>query len=60
MIKLIDNWQDKHLVCDECGTIKSVKYSTRTQILCNKCALLQESKFQNIQKEIIISGECNK
>lgn len=47
MIRLINDWQEKHYQCAACGTHKSVKYwviSNDVRIsVCNKCALLVSS-----------------
>lgn len=59
-IEFIDNWQDKKLVCFNCGSRKSVKYKKAVRpfgflfnpsltapahvFLCNKCALLTKEE----------------
>lgn len=57
MIRLINDWREKHYQCVVCGTHKSVKYWVISNDgllpVCNKCVLLVSSNCNGILNKII-------
>ena len=48
-MKVIENWAAKKLVCNKCGTTKSVKWTNKDKIFCNKCIIEEVLKNNQIK-----------
>jgi hypothetical protein len=48
-MKLIDNWINKNLICNKCGSHKSVKYEGNDgKNYCNRCIAVVDMGLENV------------